>query len=113
MDSEEQRQFDAMAETAAQDAQGDMDARIRKHVRADRRARRIRHTLRGIISVSAALLVLVMYGEWNPGGHGGTILCFGSFVILVAGGVLFCMGGLAPGYARHILSDKERQRLDD
>jgi hypothetical protein len=113
MDTEEQRQFDAMAEIASRDADADLDARIQKHVKADRRDRMIRRTCRWIVMAMTALMAGILYTGSDLGGYAGAIICVGSFVVLTAATVLFFKGGLAPGRTRLLLTAEERKRLDN
>lgn len=113
VDAEEQRQFEAMAELASRDADADLDARIQKHVKADRRDRIIRGTSRWTMSAAAASIFGILYSDSELGGHAGTVIYISSFVILIAGAVLFFKGGMAPGGLRLLLTAKQRERLDD
>lgn len=106
--------LEEMAKVSAADSRGGLDRRLERERRVQGRARRVRQACRWIVVTGGILSLGGMFaGAWLEysliSGLGCTLL----LPTLIAGVVLFFMGGMAPGRVRHVLSESQRKRLDE
>ena len=102
-----------MARLAAADRGSAMDARIARERRAQQRARRIRTTCRWVTAIGGIVGMGCLFVALSNESSG--LVGLSSMLLIpamIAGTVLFFMGGLSPNWVRSNLSDRERDLLD-
>jgi hypothetical protein len=106
--------FESMARISSADAKANVSARIQREQRLQGRSRDIRTACRLVILLAgvggiALLGVGLAFGWPQVAGMGCSLMC----PTLIAGVVLFFLGGLIPSGVRPPLTDKQRDRLNN
>ena len=106
--------FDKMAKISRGESRRALDERIQREHNVQTQARIVRRICRwtfilgGMISVGGLML-----GVWLEVPTISGLACTLLPITVIAGTVLFFMGGMAPGRVRAVLSDRERKLLDE
>ncbi len=106
-------EFEELSRIAASGSKAAFPQRVDRERRLQTRSRRIRKTCRyTILAAGIGAFALLWLGSNANSNFLMGLGCFLFLPTLIAGAVLFFMGGLAPGRTSVVLSRRERDLLD-
>ena len=106
--------FEEMSKVSQGESRRALDQRIQREHNVQTQARIIRRICRwtfvigGLVSIGGLMLGICLELPMISG-----LACTLLPITVIAGVVLFFMGGMAPGRVRNVLNDREKRLLDD